>query len=154
MPEILLSDVLVKDVCRLIVKDASTVKPNSSIDEVLKKIIEDHKTRHVYVVDDSNKLLGSIKFSGVIEYMFPFSSYGQKIDLNKEGLLNYKKSLIANDIMNNNPTFAKEDDKMPYIVELMNDKNISELPVVDSENRVVGEINFLEIVTYYLSIEN
>ncbi|MBN2770698.1 MAG: CBS domain-containing protein [Spirochaetes bacterium] len=153
MPEIQLSKVDAKDVCRLIVKDASTVKANSSIDDILKKMIENLNTRHVYVVDNNSKLLGSIKFSNLIIHMFPFSSIGHKIELNREGLINYKKSLIAMDLMNTKPTFAKENDKLPYIIQLMNEKNIGELPIINSSNQVIGEINFMEIITYYLGQE-
>ena len=154
MPEILLSEVNAKDVCRLIVKDASTVQANSSIDDILKKMIKNLNTRNVYVVDNDSKVLGSIKFSSLIVHMFPFSSIGHNVELSREGLVNYKKSLVAMDLMNPKPTFAKESDKLPYIIKLMNEKNISELPIVNSSNQVIGEINFMEIITYYLGLEN
>lgn len=153
MPEVLLSKILVSDVYKLIVNNPSVIKVSAYFEEVLLKMIENHKTRHVYVVNDDLILKGSIKFSNVIEYMFPYSAFGYSVDIKKEGLLFYQKSIIAADVMNSKPSFVYEDTSLQEAVQIMNEKKIGELPVVDKYNHLIGEINLLEVITYYVKIK-
>lgn len=154
MPGKMISDLKVKDAYQLLVEKPSTVTAGASLEEVLRAIVADHKTRHVYVVNKDGGLIGSIKLSGVIEYMFPESLFDTAIDINRESLVHFKKSLVAMDIMNRTPSYVTTEASLQEAVEIMKKRNIGELPVVDSQNRLIGEINILEVITSYLNTEN
>ncbi len=113
-------------------------------------MIEDPKTRHVYVVDKNKHIIGSIKLSDIREDMFPFSVFDTKVDITKQGLINYKKSLLACDIMSYNFEYVYEESKLPDVFRIMHEEGINELPVVNSQLEIIGEINFFEIILYYL----
>jgi len=64
----------VGEVHRLIVENATTITLDKPLDELLKKIVEDPRTRHVYVIDNKNILMGSVRLNSVLEYLFAMTS--------------------------------------------------------------------------------
>lgn len=74
MPEKILEDLCVKDISNLVVRDPITVQGDCSLDELLVKIVEDKRTRHVYVVDEDEHLVGSDRPSDLIARFFPYGT--------------------------------------------------------------------------------
>jgi len=145
----------VKDIRKLIVDKPSLISPDASIDELLQKIVEDTRTRHIYVVDENKKLLGAIRLIYVIEYLFPGIMFFDKMEsiLGSSFMgvaLNKFNISCVRDIMNDSPVFVFEDTTIPEMIELMDEEKIGELPVLNSQKQVIGEVNVLEIIEYYL----
>jgi predicted transcriptional regulator len=46
------------------------------------------------------------------------------------------------------PVSVKPDDEVQMAIDLMLGSNLYEVPVVDKDNKVVGEINFLGIISH------
>ncbi len=155
MPEYALSQVTVKEIHNLIVENPSLIKKNAKLDEIIAKIIEDPRTRHVYVIDNNGKLLGSIRLNNIIECMFPQTSFNTSVEtkLTTKGLFQFKLSILAMDIMNTQPIYVFEETTIPDLVKIMIRENINELPVVNKDLIVIGEVNFLEIMTHYLKTQ-
>jgi CBS domain-containing protein len=84
-----IADRKVGDVRHLVVPNASTVRPDQSVDDLLRIMIDDPCTRHVYVVDEMARILLREK--------------------------------------------------------------ITELPVVDADHRLVGQINMYEVIAGHLN---
>ncbi len=69
----------VKDVRNLLVKVPTTVKASASTTEVLESIVADTRTRHVYVVDSNNRLIGSIRMNDVVNFLFSWvAAFGDR----------------------------------------------------------------------------
>ena len=144
--ERLLAHMRVAEVHGSIVTTAATVAPDASIAELLEKILEDPRTRHVYVVDEAGRLLGSVRLVAVLRHLFPYTSLPDAERASPSELLRYLAAATAAEIMNPAPRYVTEDASMLEVVRLMVEENLGELPVVDAGRRVVGEVNFLEIV--------
>ena len=71
MAERLIGDKRVGDVHKLLVEDAAAIGPDQLLDELLAKIVEDPRTRHVYVVDRDGVLVGSVRLNTVLKHLFP-----------------------------------------------------------------------------------
>ncbi len=150
MAEKLIGDVKVRDIHRMIVEDAATIGLDSSIDELLARIVEDPRTRHVYVVDQKNRLVGSVRLNSVLKHLFPMVTAAPP---GKGGMLSLLSSISAEkvkDLMNARPSFVREDATAAEAVQMMADEQVNELPVVNDRDEVMGEINFLEIIAAYL----
>ncbi|MBN1501011.1 MAG: CBS domain-containing protein [Spirochaetes bacterium] len=154
MPEHSLSQTTVSEIRNLIVEKPSLIKKNAVLNEIIAAIVKDPRSRHAYVVDDTGKLLGSIRLNSIIECMFPFSAFETEIDVNSDTLFQFKQSILAMDIMNKQPIHVYETTTIPEIVKIMVKEKINELPVVDQSLHVIGEVNFLEIMIEFLKIEN
>lgn len=154
MPEILMSDILAKDISEEVSAPPEIIRSNQPIDAVLDKFASDPNTRHLYVVDDDDRLVGSIRLNDLIEVMFPHSAYGIKIDFKQKGFFFYQKNILAMDIMKRNPLFVRNSTPLPDIIELMVSNVVNELPLIDDDMKVVSEINFLEIIRCYKKLKD
>lgn len=150
MAERILGDMNVGEVHKLIVEDAATITLDKPLDELLKKIVEDPRTRHVYVVDDKNTLVGSVRLNSVLEYLFAMTSMPYREDQGLLGFVGLIGAKYVKDIMNTKPGFVQSDTSVNETVKIMLEEKVNELPVVDKEHRVIGEINFLEIIAAYM----
>lgn len=65
----------VSEIRELLVKDATVVHKGDSVDLVIDKLLENPISRHVYVTDGNNKMVGYIRMNNIIEYIFPFETY-------------------------------------------------------------------------------
>ncbi len=143
----------VRDVRNLLVKVPTTVKASASTTEVLESIIADTRTRHVYVVDDSNRLIGSIRLNDVVNFLFPWVAAFE--DRYSSDVLEYDKMFgakTAEDIMRTDPLYVYETDSLEDVAKVMMENKINELPVVDGRGALIGQINMYEIIEAYLKI--
>ncbi len=137
----------VKDARTLINKEPTMVKKDATIKEVAKKILENPKTRSVYVVNENDELVGIIPVLQLVQYL-----YYKYIPLD---YIIYRFSIIvssdskAEEIMLP-PEYVHDDDPLETAVIKMFKNNLKELPVVDNNMHIVGEINILELISIWL----
>ena len=107
MPKEKLAQIKVQNIKDLIVKEPAIVKPNTPINEVLKKIIADTRSRHAYIVDNNNILLGSIRVNNIIQYLFPTTILLDSSEApHISSFMEYSSATTAGDIMNTNPSYV------------------------------------------------
>jgi CBS domain-containing protein len=154
MPEDKLSKIKVKDIMHLIVKEPTTISQDASLDQLLHKILENTTSRHVYVINENDKLIGSVRLNNTIKYLFPSISLLENTEAFEIGsFLGYSNAQKVSDIMNNLCSYALNDALITDIIRIMIREKINELPVVDKDFKVIGEINVLEIIQFYLENE-
>jgi len=138
---------LVSDVMR---RDTHTVLPDASVEEVLHMIDADDIQR-VAVVDAAGRLLGLISdrnllsaFSddqpGIWQYLtrvVAFSEKGRRRRALEDRLRNRK----AGEVMKKNVITVREDASIEDAIQIMIDKGIKRLPVVDEKGIYRGMIN-------------
>jgi len=135
----------------LIVKETAIVNSNTKINDVLVKIIKDTRSRHAYIVNKNNVLIGSIRINNVIQYLFPTTVLFDTADAFRFGsFIEYSNAKLAKDIMNTNPIYVFEDTPLAEMITIMTREKINELPVVDQNLKILGEVNVLEIIAKHL----
>ncbi|MCD6120329.1 MAG: CBS domain-containing protein [Spirochaetales bacterium] len=142
----------VKDVRNFLVKKPATVKSSASTTEILKSIIADTRTRHLYVVDNSNRLIGSVQLNDVVKFLFPWAAAFNKYE---SVVLKYNKIFIAKtaeDIMRTDPLYVYETDSLEDTTAAMVERKINELPVINKNRVIIGQINMYKIIEAYLKI--
>jgi len=128
----------VGDVRESIVRKAATIGSQSSVPELLEKILEDPRSRHVFVVDEDGVLTGSVRLNSVIRHLFPYvtgTALGGKPWA--PDLPGRPTTGSVAHIMNKNPRFVTDETSIVGTVRLMEEEQINELPVVD-EKRLRG----------------
>lgn len=132
-----------KEVHKLLTKP-SLVNENASLKEVVESITEDPKTRAVYVIDDDKKLKGIIVLKAVLKSAFlesipePYLSFSSLMSVRP-------KIKEARDMMVP-PIYVKEKNTIKDAFILMMQNDLEEIPVVDDDLRVIGDLNMLEIL--------
>jgi len=112
----------------------------------LETLAEDPETMVACVVDEADRLKGLItpkgllKAVGVREYgtiRYPFFE-GPEV-------LHLLTSKYVQEIMSA-PISVKADDEIAKVIDIMLDEGFYEVPVVDEEGRVLGEVHFFGII--------
>jgi CBS domain-containing protein len=146
MPEEILNNLSVGNISNLVVKDPTIVGPDCTLDELLAKIVEDTRTRHAYVVDEGEHLVGSVRLSNLIQRLFPYGTLAAKGDAVIMTLPHLLDTETVGEFMNTDPYYVNEETPLKEVAGIMAQENVGELPIVDDEKRVIGEVNVLEIL--------
>ncbi len=143
----------ISEVRNLIVKEPTTIKLDDEMDELIKKINENLKTRHVYVVDETNKLIGSVRMNSIVQYLFPMAAI-LSAGITSTTRLNVNLfSVKVADLMKTDPFSVKESTSLSEMAIIMIKEQINELPVVDDDMTLIGQVNVYEIIEAYKTIE-
>lgn len=146
--EELLGKLVVSDIRHLLVKYPTTIRSDCTMGELLDKISERSSTQHVYVVDEQKCLVGTLQMNTVVEYLFPFSAVINNPNQINAGITNH---LLASDIMNCEPRYVQEDTLLFEMAVFLMEDRIDELPVVNDEHHIIGQVNVYEVIAAYLN---
>jgi CBS domain-containing protein len=148
-----LADLKVKDIRHLLVEDPASVSPSAPLRDVLDEMEKDLRTRHVYVVDADNRLLGTVRMGSVVEYLFPFNAIIEHNTPLYEAYIPHFGAKTAADLMHKPPVRVTEETTLGEMAKLLIRESINELPVVDEMERLIGQVNMYETIKAYLDIE-
>lgn len=143
----------VGDIQHLVVNEPSAIGPDASVDEVLRCMLADLRTRSVYVVDDDRRLLGCVRMDRVVDRLFPLEAIvtqSFEVSLRDASALNAK---TARDLMIKGVTAVKDGTSLADVAKTLMKDRVQELAVVDEAGRLVGEVNVYEIIKAYLDGE-
>lgn len=148
MPGETVGKLTVGDIRKSIVENPAIVMIDASIKDALRELLEDHRTRNIYVTDKKGKMIGSIRVNNVIEYLFPYETLWQSSSEYAALGIFSKKNL--EDLMNRDFKYVRGSTKVSDMIGMMLKEKLNELPVLDSEMRIIGEVNILEVIKEYL----
>jgi len=119
------------------------VEKNASTDDIAKMLIANPCLKSVYVIDENLKLIGRVTLKNLIKHEFinliPSSfEYFDALEFN--GIKN------ASEIMNY-PIFVKDEDSLKTAFIKMYKNDLDELPVVDKNFHLIGNIDLIELLT-------
>ncbi len=138
----------VRDIRNLITPNASVVYENASLSKIAEEMIKDTKTTAVYVIDENKKLKGVIPLDELIQYIY--------YEYIPEDYIMYHFPLVlsndatAQDIMLP-PVYVKDTDTITDAFKKMFKNRMKEVPVVDEDMHVIGDLNMLELIMAWLS---
>ena len=137
---------LVKD---LMINKFVKVYGYETISAVANKVAGNRETLLACVVDEKEKLLGVITPRELLKIV-KVCEYG-RVSLNRPSFLGGEAlhlltARYAKDIMSA-PVSVKPDDKVEKAVRIMLDEGFYEVPVVDDAGKLIGEIDFSDIVS-------
>ncbi|WP_368505127.1 CBS domain-containing protein [Alkalihalophilus sp. As8PL] len=125
----------------------STVSTADSINLVRKKMTKaEPVNRSIYVVDESNKLLGIITLKELLKVLAVRGGISSGEIPTRGKLLCYiSANTTAKDIMRP-PTSVKTTDSLEKALEIFVSHGLEELPVVDENNVVIGDLDAYELL--------
>ena len=134
----------VKDAYRLIVKDPIRVHKDMQLHEVVERILAEPRTRSAYVVDDKGRLIGMIALKQMLQGIG--RSISHIIDSkNKKAMDPQNMHFSVKGSMMIPPT-VEEGELLLSALEKMIESGLEDLPVIDEDNKLIGELNGFEIL--------
>jgi len=144
-----LSGYFVSDVRFIHTQLPVTIKANDSICSILKAGILEKRCRNIYVVDVNDILLGVIRIKDILRNLFPVTSLSSGISdgLNSLSALTAdtaeKLMIKARCVMESTP--------LNKVSLMLINENLFELPVVDNNNRIIGQVDASEIIAFSMT---
>lgn len=134
----------VRDAYRLIVSDPIVVTKNMGLHEVVDRVLAEPRTRSAYVVDNRRRLIGMI---GLTEMLSAIQGSLALFDRGKTQARprGVRLPFSVEEYMAK-PVSVTEDDRLLLALEKMMKHGLEDLPVVDENNILVGELNGFEIL--------
>ncbi len=142
-----MKNVKVKQARELITPHPSIIGANAPAVQAAEAILRDPQTRAIYVVDRESKLIGMIDIRRLLKHFLP-QMFG--VDVMGEGALESLHGEKAKDLIADTPIYVSEEDDLESAVKLMVENELDELPVVDKNLIIIGELNILEILSVWL----
>ena len=144
---------LVRDIMK---KDIVTVRRSTMLRELIHRLQDFHTFPLVPVVEEENRLIGTVSFHNLIDVFQPYESSlikaipfleREEVDIFELEISPEMATLIVvDDIMETNIMAVSEEDTLEKVYNLMKVHSIDRLPVIDRKKRLVGMIGVFDIL--------
>ncbi|MGD8236101.1 MAG: CBS domain-containing protein [Chromatiales bacterium] len=145
-----LASLKVRDIEHLLVVEPAWVLETAAVEEVMEKMIADLRTRWVYVVDERKRLLGGVSMNAVVEILFPLEAIIERPDSLYEAYFPKITAKTAGELMLDPIPCVSDEITLAKLADLLLSNKMNEMPVVDSDNVLTGEVNVCEVIKAYL----
>jgi CBS domain-containing protein len=137
---------MTKSVGKLMATECNKIQEDEPIYEAIKKIASSKKSKIACVIDKEGKLKGLLTPRDVLEELevSKFGGVRGRFFAGPE-VLHLLTSKYARDIMSA-PVSVHVNDGIEEAINTMLDHGFYELPVVDDEMKVIGEISYFDII--------
>ena len=137
-------DVLVADVYDKLVLKPSQVMKGATIGEVIDQMLANPLSRKVYVTDVDGRYAGTVSTETVLRLM------GYRLGVRETGGISFYRFLRDTLKENVDSVMVKgrtvnRDVKLAEAMKIMIEDHLNDLPVIDAEGRLVGELVSLEL---------
>jgi len=119
------------------------IHENAPLQEIIDAMIRSGHSRLLYVVDEEEKLLGTISLGMLLKQVFTRSHDPQ---IHPRRLMDAITFETAEHMMQKHPVFAREDEDLHVIIRRMIRSNVKEMAVLDHEGKVVGDMTILDVL--------
>jgi CBS domain-containing protein len=139
----MVEEVKIKDMRLLVTTYSGFVNKQASLDDIAKMMIANPSLKSIYVLDDKLKLVGRVTLKKLIkhEFMNLLPSSFECFDA-----LDFIGNKTADEIMTA-PVYVKDDDTLKTAFVKMYENDLEELPVVDDNLHLIGNIDLIELLT-------
>jgi len=142
-------DLHVKDVSDLCVVEPSVVLTGDPVWKMVAALVEKPTNRAVYVVNADRKLLGTISFRDIVRVT------NARLGARRKGVtafVQYLKDIFEEGVdgLMRKPVRVKTSTNLLESLRRMEEFKMNDMPVVDDDEKLVGELKGLEILRFAL----
>ncbi len=139
----------VQDLMQPLDSTKSSVEKSDDIEQVFFLL---SKKNHVWVISDkaTSELAGVITHSDTISLFAPVMTSLESFDKPSLHSFQYGLSMKAGEIMSTQPVTADPKDTIADVISKMKQQKIKQLPVVDENKKLIGEITLHRLLQEYL----
>jgi CBS domain-containing protein len=128
------------------------VAARACLTEVVRVMVKGHRRRIVYVVDTDGRLLGAITLNHLKDIIFRFfldDRLGNAVVVS-ERIAELFTSEKAEQVMSLDLPSCLADETLAAAVSRMMESNVTHMPVLDHEGRVVADLDILDLLELWL----
>lgn len=153
-----MKDSKIGDIRKLITGKPAYVHEDSEIEEVVGKFINNPVIRAVYVVDKDLKLKGIITIYEILKKVsidfYSTSFFHSSTSFTGYSVISSISEIYAKDFMNPEIYYIKDNDSVEKAFQLLFTKKAGEIPVVDDNLKLIGDLNVIELLILWKKYYN
>ncbi|HTY47721.1 MAG TPA: CBS domain-containing protein [Methanomassiliicoccales archaeon] len=138
------AELRVSDVQDLFVTEPAKVQKSAKISEVIERMLACPACSTVYVIDVEGNLVGAVTQTKILELIGLRVGVRENSSVGFMHLLRDTLKENAEQIVAKTKT-VKRDTKLSDALRIMVENRITELPIVDDDHKLIGELNGLEL---------
>jgi len=138
------AELRVSDVQDLFVAEPAKVQKSAKISEVIERMLACPVCSTVYVIDVEGNLVGAVTQTKILELIGFRVGVRENSSVGFMHLLRDTLKENAEQIVIKTKT-VKRDTKLSDALRIMIENRITELPIVDDDHKLIGELNSLEL---------
>jgi CBS domain-containing protein len=119
-----------------------SVTADVNLEEVAEQVVRQKQIRGIYILDKRERLEGYLSLGVLIRNVL---IYRNQPRFHIRSLLTQLTSEKVGDIMETRVVFAEKGDTVERILDIMGDRNIKEIPIVDDDRRIIAIANILDL---------
>jgi CBS domain-containing protein len=127
------------------------IHADAHVDEAIQAMIRSPHSRLVYVVDEEQRVLGTISLGQLIRHALPESREPQ---IHARSLLGMIAHETAGHIMQPRPVCAREDEAVDDVLRRLIDANLKEFPVIDAQDRIIADLTVVDLLDFLMHEED
>ena len=131
-------------------RDFPVVPENASIEDVMSAIVNCRHSRMLNVVNDRQQLVGTISLDTLIRHVF---AQDREPTIHARSLIGVLSRETAGDIMLKQPLYATTEEEIGVVTRRMLKANVQDIPVVDSDKRVIADITIVDLLQHLLTLD-
>ena len=131
-------------------RDFPVIPENASIEDVMSAIVNCRHSRMLNVVNDRQQLMGTISLDALIRHVF---AQDREPTIHARSLIGVLSREKAGDIMLKQPIYATTEEKIGVVTRRMLKANVKDIPVVDSDKRVIADITIVDLLQHLLTLD-
>ena len=124
-------------------RDLPLTGPEATTPELIETLSRFPRSRMLYVVDQAGHLLGALTLGSLVRHHYAPS---QDAGLLGRGTLRLLTTETAEDMMLRHPLSAELDQDLGSLARQMVRHNVKEVPVLDRQGKVVGDLTILDLL--------
>jgi len=120
--------------------------PEDRIDDCVRVMVKHPHSNLVYVVDEDNRLLGTIGMESLLRHLFPHHYEGK---IHGGGILRRITAQKAKGIMDKKRVQALPEETVDAVLARMASTGTNEMAVLDQEGRILADLNAVDLLRFY-----
>ena len=121
------------------------IDQKANIEEIVTAMTHFEHSRLLYVVDNNEKLTGTISWGLLARHVFSSSHAPQ---VHPRFIMSMITAETAKDIMQKNPVFTTENELVETLLKKIIQRKVQEIPVLDREKRVIANLTIVDLLRF------
>ena len=123
------------------------IDQKANIEEIVAAMIHFEHSRFLYVVDNNEKLTGTISWELLARHVF---SSRHEPQIHPRLIMSMITAETAKDIMQKNPVFTTENELVETLLKKIIQRKVQEIPVIDREKRVIANLTIVDVLRFLI----
>lgn len=138
----------VRDAMKIITSPSIIVREEASIYETVRLMIDTPHARLASVVDEQGRLVGIVTLKSLVDHIFAHRHFENRKTLGS--MFNIVHTENSLDLATPQVIYVTPDESLEEAVQKMQAVGLEEIPVVDEEGIVIGDINLLDLLSIWI----